>query len=107
LIEVMGLAVLPGRLEDEIQLITQILTGELLDFHIIEDTHHLLHKHRYWINQLIAQYGTAVSKEFAQSVLREEVGKKFLQVLSDAGVFKNNAAGAAAFRSFMHHFTKE
>lgn len=110
LIEVMGLAVLPGRLQNEMQLLEQILHGELsYDSTLIEDTQPILFKHRVWIEQLIAQYGTNQSAEMAQAIIRDGVGKKFLAVLLDAGVYKSDAIGTAAFQGFMLHlgcFTK-
>lgn len=104
LIEVMGLAVLPGRLQIEMQQIEQILRGELsFDLALKEDTEHILFKHITWIEQLILQYGLNQSQDQAQAIVREEVGKKFLAVLSDAGVYKNDNSGANAFHSFITH----
>jgi UDPglucose--hexose-1-phosphate uridylyltransferase len=104
LIEVMGLAVLPGRLQAEMQQIEQILTGELcLDSSVLADTQHILNKHLIWIEQLIEKYGISQSREIVQDLVRNEVGNKFLAVLSDAGVYKNDAAGMNAFRRFMLH----
>jgi UDPglucose--hexose-1-phosphate uridylyltransferase len=104
LIEVMGLAVLPGRLQDEMQQITRILTGEIsFDSYIIENTQHLLHKHVQWIKELIQKYGITQSHESVQSLLRDEIGHKFLLVLMDAGVYKRDLAGKSAFYTFLHH----
>jgi UDPglucose--hexose-1-phosphate uridylyltransferase len=102
LIEVMGLAVLPGRLQNEMQQIEQILTGELnFDPSIMDDTQHNLYKHTAWIQELIQKYGISHSRESAQVLVRNEVGNKFLAVLTDAGVYKNNPSGISAFRRFM------
>lgn len=104
LIEVMGLAVLPGRLQNEMQLIEQILQGHLsFDATLIEDTQHILFKHAGWIKQLITLYGTKQSAEMARTIICEEVGKKFLAVLLDAGVYKGDTRGTAAFQSFLLH----
>jgi UDPglucose--hexose-1-phosphate uridylyltransferase len=104
LIEVMGLAVLPGRLQDEMQQIAQILTGEVdFDSHIIEDTQHLLHKHVSWITELIQKYGITQSYEVAQTLVKNEIGHKFLLVLTDAGVYKRDLAGKSAFYNFLNH----
>jgi UDPglucose--hexose-1-phosphate uridylyltransferase len=70
---------------------------------VLENTQHILYKHITWIEQLIIKYGTSQSREFAEDLVRNEVGNIFLAVLSDAGVYKNNAAGTNAFRSFMLH----
>ncbi|QGR00208.1 UDP-glucose--hexose-1-phosphate uridylyltransferase [Paenibacillus psychroresistens] len=104
LIEVMGLAVLPGRLQNEMQQIEQILTGELIfDSVILENTQHVLYKHKTWIEELIKEYGISHSDQSAQDLVRNEVGNKFLAVLSDAGVYKNDPIGLEAFHRFMLH----
>lgn len=101
LIEVMGLAVLPGRLEKELKLISAILTGEKTYEGYSEEEQSALEKHLPWIRDMQAQYGTVESKEKADEILRQEVGKKFSQVLEDAGVFKNTPEGHAAIDRFM------
>jgi UDPglucose--hexose-1-phosphate uridylyltransferase len=102
LIEVMGLAVLPGRLQLELQQIAQLLTGEAAyGADVQEDGAHLLHKHSAWIQQLLAKYGTSLSADEATSALQTEVGGKFLEVLLDAGVYKRTDAGQEAFERFM------
>jgi UDPglucose--hexose-1-phosphate uridylyltransferase len=104
LIEVMGLAVLPGRLQEEMQQIGQILTGELsFDSQIIEDTQHLLYKHIDWINELTQKYGITQSEESVQSLLRDEIGHKFLLVLTDAGVYKRDLTGKSSFYKFLYN----
>jgi UDPglucose--hexose-1-phosphate uridylyltransferase len=98
------LAVLPGRLQDEMQQIARILTGEIsLDSHIIEDTQHLLYKHVPWIKELIQKYGIVQSSESVQSLLRDQIGHKFLLVLTDAGVFKRDLTGTSAFYNFLNN----
>jgi UDPglucose--hexose-1-phosphate uridylyltransferase len=102
LIEVMGLAVLPGRLKEEIEAISQILTGnKSMDSNILNDTLHPLNKHANWIEQMIEKYGASESREAVEISLRQEIGLKFAQVLADAGVFKRSTSGVLAFRSFM------
>ncbi len=104
LIEVMGLAVLPGRLQTELELIKRILTGQTAySAEIRKQTDHPLHKHAEWIERLIAKYGTAMTWEAADQTMKTETGNKFLQVLADAGVYKRNEAGMAAFCDFMRH----
>jgi UDPglucose--hexose-1-phosphate uridylyltransferase len=102
LIEVMGLAVLPGRLEAELESVSKILTGDKsLDNAILNNAQHPLHKHAIWIQQMIKKYGTSCGNKAAQNYLRHEIGLKFAEVLADAGVFKRNISGALAFRKFM------
>lgn len=83
LIEVMGLAVLPKRLEEEMELLKQVLLGirpkEYLD---VEP----LSKHKNWaINEL---FKYSFTKENIDSIINEEIGKVFMNVLEDCGVFK-------------------
>lgn len=102
LIEVMGLAILPGRLLEEIDKIIDILTGvQLLTDEMREDEGHMLHKHVVWITELVAKYGLELERVEAKRVMEREVGDKFMQVLEDAGVFRRTDAGQAAFLRFM------
>lgn len=101
LIEVMGLAVLPGRLKGELRQIAAILTGERpYDPEAVADASHPLRQHAGWLAELVRGHGTSLAKAEAERLLREEVGRKFVEVLSDAGVFKRDAAGRAAFAAF-------
>nr|WP_209978087.1 UDP-glucose--hexose-1-phosphate uridylyltransferase [Paenibacillus eucommiae] len=102
LIEVMGLAVLPGRLQTELAAIAELLTGEAaFSREISEDSTHLLHKHVEWLERLLGRYGTKLSAAEAAVVLQTEVGGVFLEVLQDAGVYKRTESGQEAFRSFL------
>jgi UDPglucose--hexose-1-phosphate uridylyltransferase len=101
LIEVMGLAVLPGRLKDELRQITAILAGERpYDPDGIGDASHPLGQHADWIGELVRAHGTRMHPKEAERVLREEVGRKFVDVLRCSGVFKQDQAGRAAFAAF-------
>lgn len=97
LIEVMGLAVLPGRLNDELDLIVDELRRDKLD--IAEDSE--LKKHEGWIKEMRSRYGNKMSKEQAEKILRLEVANKFTKVLEDAGVYKNTQEGRTAFIKFI------
>lgn len=102
LIEVMGLAVLPGRLKDELEAIASLLAGAALPALIANaGPDHPLHKHAAWIDSLTEKYGSSLSCEQAGEVLRQEVGAKFLNVLEHAGVYKRNEQGQRAFRRFL------
>lgn len=104
LIEVMGLAVLPGRLKDELEQAAALFTGEAgLDARITEDESHPLHKHAPWLAGLLAKYGQGLSRGQAEHMLREEVGRKFEAVLGDAGVYKYDEKGREGFRRFIRH----
>ncbi|WP_175598061.1 UDP-glucose--hexose-1-phosphate uridylyltransferase [Paenibacillus luteus] len=102
LIEVMGLAVLPGRLKEELELIAAYLTGstaaEAAELH--SDVHPL-HKHADWLLSLVERFGTSNSTEQAKTIVESETGGKFLEVLKDAGVYKRTADGIAAFERFL------
>ncbi|EIM05072.1 galactose-1-phosphate uridylyltransferase [Planococcus antarcticus DSM 14505] len=83
LIEVMGLAVLPPRLKEELAEIQQFLLG---------NANNVEASHLKWAEQLKAQYGTLSLPEDAKALLEKELGKKFVRVLEDAGVLKETEA---------------
>ena len=93
LIEVMGLAVLPGRLKKELHDLAQALVQGR---DISQDAQ--LQKHTAWAEELKSRY--TFNEENAMQIMMQETGKVFSQVLEDAGVFKPDAAGRAAFRRF-------
>jgi UDPglucose--hexose-1-phosphate uridylyltransferase len=102
LIEVMGLAVLPGRLKEELEQIAAYLTGESdAGNGGLDEAAHPLNKHAAWLRELVARFGTGCTPEQAQVIVEAETGDKFLEVLKDAGVFKRTADGAAAFERFL------
>ncbi len=81
LIEVMGLAILPGRLKTELDLIQKCVEND-----IPFDNYAELEKHRPWIDSIHEQ--AKQSKDLAQ-FLRNQVGEIFEQVIEDCGVFKH------------------
>lgn len=102
LIEVMGLAVLPGRLQEELGRIADLLSGRTAyDAAALADAAHPLAKHAAWIAELIGAHGTALAADEAAALLRGAVGDKFRDVLRDAGVYKDTADGRAAFARFL------
>ncbi|MEV2907514.1 UDP-glucose--hexose-1-phosphate uridylyltransferase [Paenibacillus larvae] len=102
LIEVMGVAVLPGRLKEELRGIRNILTGKQ-KWNSTGSLPAGLQKHKEWINWLVKRYGKSLTEEEAERVLQQETGRKFKQVLEDSGVFKRTEEGQAAFRRFLGH----
>jgi len=95
LIEVMGLAVLPARLKDEMERLAQaILQNE--DIYSIEEIAH----HAVWADDILARYDQ-IDERNVHEILQKEIGKVFEQVLEDAGVFKQDEAGQAAFMRFV------
>ena len=105
LIEVMGLAVLPARLQQELAEIEQALAswdGTEGGLAFLDEESHPLHLHADWIKQLAARYGTAFRQaDTARQIIRQEVGNVFLRVLSDAGVYKRTEQGLNGFDLFM------
>ena len=95
LIEVMGLAVLPARLQKEMQdLEAAILDGKDLR------SDETLAKHADWVEEFLPKYDT-VTKDNIHGILQEEIGLVFSQVLEDAGVYKRNEEGKKAFDRFL------
>lgn len=102
LIEVMGLFILPGRLQSELSKIKDILIGKVpFDKEDLSIHEHPLHEHSQWIEYLIGTYGMNNSEEEAKAILEKSVGKKCEQVLKDAGVFKITKEGRQAFNDFL------
>ncbi len=94
LIEVMGLAVLPSRLKNELALLADaILSGTDLR---ADET---LAKHADWVDELKAEYSFTAKN--VDAILKQEVGAVFEEVLEDAGVYKRSAEGKAAFMQFI------
>ena len=95
LIEVMGLAVLPSRLKNEMAMLKDaILTGK--DISGIEE----ISKHTEWVNEFTQKY-SSINEENIDEILHKEIGEVFLNVLKDAGVFKRNESGKKAFKKFI------
>lgn len=95
LIEVMGLAVLPSRLKNELaELESYIL--EKKDIRSNEE----LKKHADWVDSFINDYND-INAGNISDILRQEVGKVFCRVLEDAGVFKCTDEGLEHFRKFI------
>lgn len=95
LIEVMGLAVLPARLKEEMEL----LGNYLLEGKDIR-SHELLEKHADWVEEFLPDYSN-ISRENIDDILKEEIGKVFCQVLEHAGVYKRTPQGQEAFDHFI------
>lgn len=100
LIEVMGLAILPGRLKTEMEEIKKILSG-YQSIGTIDGENHILYKHLTWIEEIIQKYGSSLQEEQAEQVLKHEIGKKFMTCLEHTGVFKQNTAGQIGFNRFL------
>ncbi|MBQ7473957.1 MAG: UDP-glucose--hexose-1-phosphate uridylyltransferase [Oscillospiraceae bacterium] len=93
LIEVMGLAVLPARLKDELgELARRLANGE------DPAASELTAKHAPWAAELKTRH--LFTPDNAEEIVKKEVGEVFKTVLEHAGVFKRDAEGKAAFLRF-------
>ncbi len=96
LIEVMGLAVLPARLKQEMKVLADaIINGKNLDE--IEETA----KHADWARDIISRHDN-ITKDNIDEIIQKEIGKVFALVLEHAGVYKRNADGRRAFERFIN-----
>ena len=94
LIEVMGLAVLPARLKEELAAVADCLANGK-DLHASE----LTEKHADWAEGFAKNY--AITAENALEIVEKETGLVFAQVLEHAGVYKRTPEGKAAFLRFL------
>lgn len=95
LIEVMGLAILPARLKDEMNLLKDCLLGQKNI-----DDYECLEKHKDWYQELSAQH---ITEENVDDVLRQGLTDVFTNVLENAGVYKMNDDGIAGFKKFVSY----
>lgn len=94
LIEVMGLAVLPSRLKNEMAAVADALvSGRSL----VGDEK--TEKHAEWAAKFMNDY--EFTKENVTDILNKEIGKTFVEVLKDAGVYKTNDEGYRAFDRYI------
>lgn len=96
LIEVMGLAVLPSRLKEELE----ILAGYLVEGKDIR-SNEKIEKHAEWVERFLPDYDR-ITKENVMDILKKEVGNTFVHVLEDAGVYKCTPQGREDFMRFVH-----
>ncbi len=95
LIEVMGLAVLPARLKDEMELLKEyILAGK------DPASNETIEKHATWVSGFLPAYH-AITEDNIEEILQNEIGKVFVKVLEDAGVYKCTKEGREAFLKFI------
>ena len=93
LIEVMGLAVLPARLCEEMDVLADYL-AQGKDITLDERTA----KHAAWVSAFASNY--QFSYDNAGEILQKEIGRTFEAVLEDAGVYKCTKEGREAFLRF-------
>lgn len=94
LIEVMGLAVLPSRLKEEMEILSDyIVNGKDIR------SNEKIEKHADWVEAFRPKYDV-INSDNVDAIIKEEIGIVFKKVLEDAGVFKRDAEGQAAFDRF-------
>ena len=94
LIEVMGLAVLPARLKQEFELLSEyILSGKDLR------SNDIISKHADWVESFLPKY--TVTSENIQKILQDETAKVFSKILECCGVFKRDEKGRQDFARFL------
>lgn len=94
LIEVMGLAVLPARLKNEMAL----LENAIIENKDIKNDE-VLSKHYDWAEEIKRKYDN-ITKENIDKIIKDEIGLVFAKVLEHAGVYKRTPEGIQAFKKF-------
>ena len=95
LIEVMGLAILPGRLKKEMaDLKEALLNGEDLRASVT------LAKHADWAEEFMGRH-PEFNADNAEEILKDEIGQVFAKVLECAGVYKCTAEGREHLKKFL------
>ena len=95
LIEVMGLAVLPARLKDEMTVLKKaILEGDNIRCNPVTE------KHADWVEEISSKY--TITAENIDDIIEKEIGIVFSKVLEDAGVYKRTKEGLEAFKRFVN-----
>ena len=95
LIEVMGLAVLPARLKNEMEELKQAILADS-DLHATPT----LSSHAAWTEEFLKKY-PVVNADNVDEIIQKEIGLVFMQVLTDAGVYKRTPEGMEAFERFI------
>ncbi|MCF0259119.1 MAG: UDP-glucose--hexose-1-phosphate uridylyltransferase [Erysipelotrichaceae bacterium] len=95
LIEVMGLAILPARLKNEMEELKKALLAK-------EDlrANPVLEKHADWADEITAAH-PELNAENIDQIVQDEITNVFSHVLEDAGVYKTDKAGREAFMRFV------
>ncbi len=101
LIEVMGLAVLPARLKNEMQQLADVLVTKGVSA-VRSDP--VLEKHADWAEEFCSR--RTVNANNVHEVIRDEIGKVFAKVLEHAGVYKRTPEGEAAFDRYVEYLNK-
>ena len=98
LIEVMGLAILPARLKNELEQLESCLKNSQKESELFQDEN--MQKHLDWYKELKARH---FAPQDVHAAVQQEVGTVFAKVLGNAGVYKDTIAGKAAFLRFVDY----
>ena len=99
IIEVLGLAVLPARLKDELAQIKECLLDDNKASKVEEDER--LKIHLDWFNEIKSKHNN-LNEDNIDTIIEDEVGSAFAKVLEHCGVFKWNEDGKKAMRKYMN-----
>ena len=97
LIEVLGLAVLPARLKDELEVIKVSLTTKKDDIYNNEN----MKIHLDWYEE-IKRKNLNITTENVDHIIKKEVADVFTKVLEHCGVFKWNCEGIEAMHRYIN-----
>ena len=98
LIEVMGMAILPARLDKEMGILKNaLLNNEAI--RLISE----IEKHAEWVESWKDNYD--ITRGNVDEIIKSEIGKVFVQVLECAGVYKTDEKGREAFIRFTNNLT--
>ncbi len=95
LIEVMGLAVLPARLKDEMETLADAIVNKK-DIRADQS----IEKHADWVEELLPRH-PELDSENVMDILHSEIALVFSKVLEHAGVYKRDEEGQKAFDRFV------
>jgi UDPglucose--hexose-1-phosphate uridylyltransferase len=98
LIEVMGLAVLPGRLQEELKQLGKAILLDTYENEIKENED--IEKHLDWAVKIKQKYHD-LDETTIEEILKQEVGFIFSTILEHCGVFKRDDKGQSAFLNFL------
>ena len=105
----MGLAVLPGRLKEEIAQIKSILerASSVEEIYKLMDLDNNVSKHRKWIKTYIEdeEIGKMISQDI-DIFLENAIGETFSRVLEDSGIYKKTEEGKKGFKKFIDYINK-
>ena len=103
LIEAMGLFILPGRLDRQMRLIEEILTGKTVyEKEKIGQKDNDLYVHRTMIEELVSESGTNNKEDKAQKLIREYINSVCKNILINTAVFKlNTDSGRVAMEKYL------